>query len=84
MKTLGEVKRTARGFEWIEFTDHYGVKCSLQASSLVVYEPGTSAVWLGCDSADGDRRMHLDRGQVKTLIRHLQSWLKRDTFKVKP
>lgn len=27
-------------------------------------------------------RMHLDRPKVESLIAHLQSWLKRDTFKI--
>lgn len=27
-------------------------------------------------------RMHLNRRQVKALVRHLQSWLERGTFKV--
>jgi hypothetical protein len=36
----------------IEFKDHYRTPCSLQASSLAIYEqPGTSAIWLGCDDA---------------------------------
>lgn len=49
---LGAVDHTARGFEVIEFADCYGVKCSLQASSLAEYEkPGTSAVWLGIQDA---------------------------------
>lgn len=50
---LGEVTRTGRGFEMVEFEDCYGVKCTLQASSLAIYEePGTSAVWLGPDHAN--------------------------------
>lgn len=49
-KKLGKVKRTARGFDLLEFQDCYKSACSLQASSLAVYEkPGTSAVWLGVD-----------------------------------
>lgn len=49
---LGAVKTTSRGFEIIEFSDCYGEKCSLQASSLAEYEkPGTSAVWLGVQDA---------------------------------
>ena len=112
---LGKVERTSRGFEVVNFKDHYGTKCSLQASSLAIYEkPGTSAVWLGVDDAapkclHGDAaglgiktdatcgwvdvpmsdkiqmttRMHLNREQVEALIPMLQSWLKRDTFKVK-
>ena len=86
---LGAVERTARGFEIIEFTDHYGEKCSLQASSLAIYQkPGTSAVWLGCEDAKNhpatgealSPRMHLNRQHVAALISHLQSWLDNDTF----
>jgi hypothetical protein len=41
-------RTTPRGFPIVEFTDCYGVECSLQASSLANFEtPGTSAVWLG-------------------------------------
>ena len=47
---LGAVERTSRGFEVVNFKDHYGTKCSLQASSLAIYQkPGTSAIWLGVD-----------------------------------
>jgi len=86
---LGAVEQTARGFEIIEFKDHYGEKCSLQASSLAIYEkPGTSAVWLGCEVIKNHHvtgeplspRMHLNREQVAALIAHLQSWLDDDTF----
>ena len=50
---LGAVEPTSRGFERIDFKDHYGVGCSLQASSLAIYAtPGTSAVWLGCNDAN--------------------------------
>jgi hypothetical protein len=49
---LGPVTRTNRGFEIVEFRDINEVPCSLQASSLAIYEqPGTSAVWLGCEDA---------------------------------
>lgn len=49
---LGVVDHTARGFEVIEFSDSYGEKCELQASSMAEYEePGTSAVWLGLADA---------------------------------
>jgi len=51
-KKLGKVTKTGRGFEIIEFTDRYGVPCSLQQSSLAEYQkPGTSAVWLGTSDA---------------------------------
>lgn len=59
VEPLGSVGLTARGFELIEFKDHNGMGCDLQASSLALYErPGTSAVWLGrCDqpNAPGPR-----------------------------
>ena len=91
MKSLGKVKKTSRGFELIEFKDKYGVECSLQASSLAEYsKPGTSAVWLGCEKncrhpVTGEEmspRMHLDRKQVAALIRHLQRWIWKDTFRI--
>lgn len=34
----------------VEFKDYNGNPCSLQASSLALYQqPGTSAVWIGID-----------------------------------
>ena len=52
MKRLGKQKKSGRGFPLIEFEDYYGNPCSLQASSLAIYQqPGTSAVWLGVDDA---------------------------------
>lgn len=43
-------RETGRGFDVAEFKDYNDITCSLQASSLAIYEdPGTSAVWLGCD-----------------------------------
>ena len=36
---------TNRGFGIIEFTDRYGVRCSLQKSSLATED----AIWFGCD-----------------------------------
>lgn len=75
--------KTHRGFRLYEFKDYYGVKCSLQASSLAE----VSAIWLGCtdfnarrlvqgkgwiphDIGDvsGDTRMHLTRKEVKALL----------------
>jgi len=43
-----EMKRTERGFEIGEFTDYYGVKCSIQQSSLATM----NAIWLGCNDAN--------------------------------
>lgn len=53
MKPLAKEKQTSRGFALLQFKDHNGVRCSLQTSSLAIYEePGTSAIWLGCDDAN--------------------------------
>lgn len=52
-KPLGPITETARGFEIVKFNDASGVGCSLQQSSLAIYQkPGTSAIWLGCDDAN--------------------------------
>lgn len=88
---------TCRGFAYNEFTDLYGVTCSLQESSLAT-EP---AIWLGCDDAnprvmvpgkgwtkiempDGylaNTRMHLGVEQVKELVKALKYWLKNGELK---
>lgn len=81
--TLGATETTSRGFEFIEFVDHNGEPCSLQQSSLAEFEqPGTSAIWLGCEKnaapVDGHEmapRMHLTYEQVTALVEHLQAWL---------
>ncbi len=40
--------KTNRGFDLIEFKDHYLSKCSLQKSSLATED----AIWLGVDDAE--------------------------------
>jgi hypothetical protein len=53
MSKLGTVEHTGRGFEIVHFEDYNRTKCSLQQSSLALYQqPGTSAIWLGCSSAE--------------------------------
>ena len=53
MQLLGKPKKTARGFSIVAFKDYYGVPCSIQASSLAVYQqPGTSALWVGVDDPE--------------------------------
>lgn len=42
------VQQTARGFDRINFTDQYGVACSLQKSSLAFED----CIWLGCNEPD--------------------------------
>ena len=39
--------KTSRGFSFVEFTDLYGVKCSIQKSSLATND----AIWFGVDNA---------------------------------
>jgi hypothetical protein len=43
---LGPVTHTQRGFELLEFADSYGVRCSLQESSVMPH------LWLGVEDAD--------------------------------
>lgn len=41
------------GWKTVPFKDHYGHACSLQQSSLAIYQqPGISAVWLGPNDAE--------------------------------
>ena len=71
--------KTARGFELIKFVDHYGVVCSLQQSSLAIFEqPGFGAIWLGID--DLDKRMHLNFKAVSFLHERLGRWLNTGSF----
>lgn len=80
MKKLGAVKKTAREFEIVTFQDYDRNNCSLQASSLAIYQqPGTSAVWLGI----AGNRMHLSHKQVQALLNHLAQWLEHGSFKGK-
>ena len=43
-----ELKKTARGFSYIQFIDRYGAQCSIQKSSLATED----AIWLGVDDAN--------------------------------
>ncbi len=40
--------KTVRGFDILEFTDRYGAKCQIQASSLATEE----AIWFGLEDAE--------------------------------
>jgi hypothetical protein len=72
-----QIKRTNRGFELVEFTDAYGLHCSLQQSSLAEFEPpGSSAIWLGPEES----RMHLKLEQVKELNALLSNWIETCSF----
>ena len=71
-RMLGNIKNTSRGFQLIEFSDINGQSCSLQQSSLALYDqPGASAVWLGV----GENRMHLNDDMVAALVNVLSVWL---------
>lgn len=87
---LQEIK-TQRGFDRVEFTDHYGTQCSLQKSSLA----SEDAIWFGCNDANPKilhpgrgwqpfafpngvqmtTRMHLTQEQVKELLPYLQRFV---------
>ncbi len=43
-----EINKTQRGFDFIEFVDRYGEKCSIQKSSLATED----AIWFGIDNVD--------------------------------
>lgn len=74
-----KVEHTGRGFERIDFTDAYGELCSLQQSSLAVFEkPGSGAVWLGTN----ENRMHLTHDQVEELTNHLLQWLENGSLEI--
>jgi hypothetical protein len=81
MKTLGEIGKTDRGFELIEFVDLSNHKpCTLQQSSVAIDDgpPGSSAIWLGV----GDVRMHLNHEKVTALVAHLTAWVETGSFVV--
>lgn len=55
--------KTGRGFEIIEFDDSYGVKCTLQKSSLATDD----AIWLGVhDAKPKAMAAHADALGLKT------------------
>ena len=55
---MGNVIKTSRGFEAVEFEDAYGASCSLQQSSGIgdyadsLQRPGSSFVWLGVNDGE--------------------------------
>lgn len=73
---LGKVEKTERGFEVVNFKDHYGTRCSLQASSLAIYKkPGTSAIWLGVDDAN-PQVLHGDAAALGVKTDATCGWVK--------
>jgi hypothetical protein len=76
-----KIRKTERGFQIIEFMDENAQSCTIQQSSLALYEkPGTSALWIGAHP----NRMHLTDKQLKKIMPHLQAWLDTGSLKVKP
>ena len=74
-----DVQTTDRGFQRIEFQDHNHRECSLQQSSLALFEPpGSSALWLGV----GEERMHLEIEMVEVLVKHLMVWLDTGSLRI--
>lgn len=85
-----EIRTTPRGVTRIEFTDRYGVRCSLQVSSLA----SEAAIWFGVNNPDPKvcvpgqgwvpvplpegtvckDRMHLTQDMVKELLPLLQQF----------
>jgi len=86
-----KIKPTERGFSRGEFIDRYGVKCSIQESSLATEH----CIWLGCNDAEPKvcteegwklvelppdtvchTRMHLTQDMVKQLLPLLEKFAK--------
>lgn len=72
-----KIEPTQRGFAYAEFTDRYGVKCSIQDSSLAT----ESAIWLGVHFAgvgyrDVSSRMHLTQDMVAELLPLLKRFVR--------
>lgn len=70
------VTKTNRGFDLLEFRDHYDAECSLQKSSLATDD----AIWFGPNNPNPDcfhmtTRMHLTRDQVKMLLPFLHRFV---------
>ena len=76
---------TNRGFSFVSWTDLYNRECSLQKSSIATAD----CYWLGVDNSPvslnepegprksvDDGRMHLNRAQMKQLIKLLRAALK--------
>ncbi len=68
-----KVEKTPRGFELIHFKDLDKEDCSLQQSSIALYEqPGAGAIWFGIKD---NRKLHLSPEQLEGLPPIFQTWL---------
>ena len=84
-----KIGKTNRGFELIDFKDHYANGCSLQQSSLALLrQPGASAIWLGVNNANpqimasqtpqggnGWVPFHVPENVLLTTRMHLNRWM---------
>ena len=64
---IKNMDKTNRGFQYKDFKDCYGLKCSLQQSSSAVED----RIWFGVDES----RMHLNQDQVKKLLPYLNTFV---------
>lgn len=62
---------TNRGFKLGEFTDRYGVKCSIQESSLAT----EAAIWFGVDDVD-PQIMASDAKKLGIPTKETTGWVK--------
>lgn len=75
-----KIFQTKRGFDIAEFTDLYGLSCSIQKSSLAT----SDALWLGVDTnreGEATPRMHLSQDMVKELLPLLRRFAKTGDIK---
>lgn len=72
-----KLKKTHRGFQYLEFTDRNGESCSIQQSSAIddtnrgLKNPGSSFLWIGTEAYS----MHVGRKMVFKIIKKLIKWL---------
>ena len=78
-----KIRKTSRGFDYVQFTDKYEQRCSLQKSSLATED----CIWLGVENtgpniSEGGKfnvniptRMHLNQKQVVELLPYLHNFV---------
>ena len=71
MNKLGKQKKNERGFKLIEFKDRYGLKCSMQQSSLAT---GPGAIWLGVDDVE-PKIMASQAREFKVMTQETCGWV---------
>lgn len=75
------MKKTARGFNYLEFKDINNEECTIQKSSVATED----CLWLGLENNStphhvtgevGSPRMHINKKLAKELIKHLTKFVK--------